>query len=294
MSREMRIPLDEAYVQSRRVLLDALEALGAQRRAVVLAGAQAIYLQTGDSRLPAAEYTTDGDLAIDQAELADTPVLEELMEGAGFKLSQINGTVEPGIWEKQASIRGVEVAIPVDLIVPQGAASSAGRRGARLGAHGRRAARKILGLEGVLIDNRVRRVGALDRADRRSFDVKVAGIAALLVAKLHKLRDRAVDDDRTDRLLDKDASDIVQLMRMGLPDEIAVKLRFLSEDPIAGPPTRDAMGYLQDLFGSRAGRGISMAADALRNAVPEERIRAICLAYARAIRESPATREISS
>jgi hypothetical protein len=31
------------YVEARRVLLDALEALGAQRRAVVLVGAQAIY-----------------------------------------------------------------------------------------------------------------------------------------------------------------------------------------------------------------------------------------------------------
>ena len=35
------------YVEARRVLLDALEALGAQRRAVVLVGAQAIYHRVG-------------------------------------------------------------------------------------------------------------------------------------------------------------------------------------------------------------------------------------------------------
>jgi hypothetical protein len=238
------------------------------------------------ARLPIAEYTTDGDLAIDQAELSDAPALEGLMEGAGFKLSQKNGAVEPGIWEKQASIGGIEVSIPVDLIVPKGIASPTGRRGARLGAHGNRAARKIVGLEGALIDNRILRVGALEQADRRSFDVKVAGVAALLVAKLHKLQDRAADESRADRLLDKDASDIVQLMRMSLPDEIAARLRLLSEDPVAGLPTRDAMGYLQNLFGTRAGLGISMAAEALRSAIPEERIRAICLAYVRALGES--------
>ena len=35
---------DPIYVLARRALLDALEALGDQRRAVVLVGAQAIYL----------------------------------------------------------------------------------------------------------------------------------------------------------------------------------------------------------------------------------------------------------
>jgi hypothetical protein len=35
--------VDEAYRAARRVLLDALEALGTQRSAVVLVGAQAVY-----------------------------------------------------------------------------------------------------------------------------------------------------------------------------------------------------------------------------------------------------------
>ena len=37
---------DPVYVLARRVLLDALQALGEQRSAVVLVGAQAIYLHT--------------------------------------------------------------------------------------------------------------------------------------------------------------------------------------------------------------------------------------------------------
>jgi hypothetical protein len=38
---------DPEYIAARRVLLDALEALGAQRKAIVLVGAQAIYLRVG-------------------------------------------------------------------------------------------------------------------------------------------------------------------------------------------------------------------------------------------------------
>ena len=36
------------YVAARRVLLDALEALGPHRKAVILVGAQAIYLHIGE------------------------------------------------------------------------------------------------------------------------------------------------------------------------------------------------------------------------------------------------------
>lgn len=54
----------EAYALARRVLLDALDALGDQRDAVVLVGAQAIFLHTGDTDLAVEPFTTDGDVAI--------------------------------------------------------------------------------------------------------------------------------------------------------------------------------------------------------------------------------------
>ncbi len=53
---------DPEYVLARKVLLDALEGLGEQRGAVVIVGAQAIYLHTGDAELAVAPYTTDGDV----------------------------------------------------------------------------------------------------------------------------------------------------------------------------------------------------------------------------------------
>jgi len=43
--------VDELYVIARRVLLDALDALGKHRAATILVGAQAIYLHTGDADL---------------------------------------------------------------------------------------------------------------------------------------------------------------------------------------------------------------------------------------------------
>lgn len=50
---------DPLYVLARRVLLDALEALGPQRHALTLAGAQAVYMHTGPGGLAVSEYTTE-------------------------------------------------------------------------------------------------------------------------------------------------------------------------------------------------------------------------------------------
>ena len=264
--------LSPQYVEARRVLLDALEALRPQSAAMVLAGAQAIYLRTGPDALAIAEYTTDGDLAVDPAVLEDAPALGELMEAAGFKLAELQEAAEPGIWQKPATISGVEVLIPVDLIVPTGVAPPGGTRGARLPGHGKRAARKTVGLEAALIDNDVMRIEALDPDDRRSSQLRVAGTAALLVAKTHKISDR-VESGR-DRLDDKDASDVIRLMQKSAPEVVAKTLSGLLAHPSAGPPTELAIGRFEALFGGRAGIGIEMAARALRGAMPEERVRA--------------------
>lgn len=49
-------------IAARRVLLDALEALQVHRKGLVLAGAQAIYLYTGDSDVAIATTTKDSDI----------------------------------------------------------------------------------------------------------------------------------------------------------------------------------------------------------------------------------------
>jgi hypothetical protein len=266
------------YLAARRVLLDALEALGPHEAAVVLAGAQAVYLRAGPRSLPIADFTTDGDLAIDPRRLSEVPPLGELMEAAGFELTELQGSPEPGIWQKEVAVDGLSFTVPVDLIVPSEVAPPGGTRGARLPGHGRRAARKTTGLEATLVDNDVMSVAALEPEDRRSARLRVAGVAALLVAKTHKIADR-IDLGRTDRLEDKDASDVLRLMGAGAPAVVAATLRTLLEDPVAEESTRFAIGRLRGLFGNRASVGIEMAAEALRGAMPEERVRAICLAF---------------
>jgi hypothetical protein len=275
---------DPLYVEARRVLLDALFALQAHGSAIIVAGAQAIYLRTGAGDLSVAPYTTDGDLAIDPSVLADSPRLESTMEGAGFTLkTQAGGHIEPGIWIVEVDIEGKPEVMPVDLIVPAGAASTAGRRGARLGPHGKRAARQIPGLEAVLVDHSPMVVAALDRADARSIEAEVAGIAALLVAKAHKLHDRLAQG-MAHRLDDKDAADVVRIMQTTLPSQVGRTLAELSGDEIAGQPTRDALGYLDQLFGQRNRPGIAMAARALSLAMDAATVEVICTTYISGIR----------
>lgn len=190
---------DPEYILARKVLLDALEALGDQRNAVVLVGAQAIYLHTGDADLAVAPYTTDGDIALDPSKLNDDPKLAEALRGAGFSAD----IQQVGTWVTSRPLGGRSMDIKIDLMVPE-ALGGPGRRGARLGPHGNRAARKARGLEATLVDWQQMRIDALDDEDGRAFEVAVAGPAALLVAKLHKIAERV---DNPGRREDKDALD---------------------------------------------------------------------------------------
>lgn len=65
------------YVLARSVLLDALQALAPHLDAVVLVGAQAVYLHMGDTELIVVPTTTDADLALFPAKLLDEPLLED-------------------------------------------------------------------------------------------------------------------------------------------------------------------------------------------------------------------------
>lgn len=273
------------YVEARRALLDALEALKPHDRAVVVAGAQAIYLRSQSGILPIADFTTDGDLTIDPSLLGEAPPLEALMEAAGFELAEEDGSIEPGIWETSVRIGGKEVKIPIDLIVPEGVAAPQGRRGARLGPHGKRAARKIPGMEAILVDNDMMRIASLDPSDNRSMPARVAGAAAMLVAKTHKIMDR-LEKGPARRVNDKDGSDVVRLMQANRPEAVAQTLGRLLEHPEAGQPTAVAIERFLGLFGDRAGPGVELAVRALLRVMPEERVRAICLAYAEELRGS--------
>jgi len=156
---------DPLYVRARAGFLDAVEALGVHLESVVLVGAQAIYFHTGDADLTVAEYTTDADFTLSPGDLADAPLVDELLQARGFTPEG-----NPGRWISPDGIH-------IDLMVPE-ALAGPGKRGARLGAHGKRAARRAKGLEGTLVDREKRRITSLDPTDTRTATIWVAGPAA--------------------------------------------------------------------------------------------------------------------
>jgi hypothetical protein len=244
--------------------LDALAALGVHRKAVVLVGAQAIYVHVGEGDLAVSPYTTDGDLAIDPRVLDDEPALAATLGAAGFAL-----TVRPGTWSMSD--------VQIDLLVPASLGGS-GRRGARLGAHGNEVARKASGLEAAVVDHALHRIGALDPADPRSFDIAVAGVASLLIAKLHKIAERK---NSAERRQDKDGLDVLRMLRFADTDFLAGTLVKLTQHPMAGAVTQEARAFLGELFGDRDAPGAQMAARASVGLEDEVAIRISCEALAR-------------
>lgn len=254
------------YVTARSVLLDALEALEDHLNAVILVGAQAIYLHTGRADLAVAEFTTDADLALDPALLGTTPALEQAMEGKGFTREQN----QPGIWRSQRE------NVTVDLMVPE-AVGGPGRRAARLEGHGPQAARKAKGLEAALVDHQVMNVAALDPADPRAFPVAVAGPSALLVAKLYKLAERQAAPRRLD---DKDALDVYRLLKAIPTAVLAQGFAALLADPRSAEVTAQGETYLTDLFGTDTAAGTAMAGRAVIPLEDPAEVEAACVALA--------------
>ena len=88
---------------------------------------------------------------------------------------------------------------------------------------------------------------------------------ALLVAKLHKISERR----GTDRQSDKDALDVLRLLRGTETDELATRYVKLLGDKRSAEAARAARELLAAQFAARAGIGVQMAirsAGALGNA----------------------------
>lgn len=172
--------------------------------------------------------------------------------------------------------------VPVDLLVPE-ALSGAGRRGARLGAHGNHVAHRARGLEAALIDNMPMTIGALEPNDRRSIEVTVAGPTALLVAKLHKIADRQADPRRSD---DKDALDVYRLLSSVPMDDLVAGVQVLLESSLSQDVTQQALSHLELLFGRATGDGSLMAARAVEGLQDTQTIVASCEALSQELLET--------
>ena len=253
---------DPLYVRARTARLDAVEALADHRDALVLVGAQAIYLHAGDADLTIAEYTTDADFTLAPVDLADEPLLADLLGAAGFTQRE-----HPGGWLSPDGIY-------VDVMVPE-LLAGAGTRGARLGPHGKRAARRAKGLEGALIDREMQTIAALDPSDGRTVEMWVAGPGALLVAKVHKIAERV---DANDRVRGKDALDLLRLLRAVATSDLAIRLQGLRGHDTSQAVTAEAIEMLPQLFGGPDAEGVAMMTRAAGTAEPADILQASLVA----------------
>ena len=183
--------------------------------AITVVGAQAVHLRTESAAIASAAYTSDGDLGIDPNLLQDEPRLESALRNAGFELLYSN---QPGLWARNEIIEGRSVPVELDLLV--GASLTDGTRAARIQPHDKMAARKVAGLETAMVDRSPMTIKALDAHDDRAITVHVAGPAALLVAKAFKIKDRLSDPGKPERVVDKDAGDVVRIMMASSPRDV--------------------------------------------------------------------------
>ena len=89
----------------------------------------------------------------------------------------------------------------------------------------------------------------------------VAGPAALLVAKIHKIAERT---GAADRVSDKDALDVLRLLQATETATLAASVAKLEDDKSSTAVTAEAVSQLAPLFGNPQAPGIEMAARAAR------------------------------
>lgn len=265
--------VNEAYIQARKILLDACEALEDHRHAIILVGAQAIYLHTGDGDLAVAPYTADADLAIDPSLLDTLPPLEMKMASAGFLR-----TDQPGIWKSHSTVT-------IDLLVPE-SLGGIGRRGARLEGHADNSARKVRGLESVLVDREKMQVTSLEETDPRSFEINVAGSGALLIAKLYKIGERK---DNPARQKPKDALDVYRLLQAIPITEFVHAFSRLYNDSRSQESAKAAQSLLTELFSAETAPGTLMVAQAIGILDDRDIVIASCTALAQELIEAIST-----
>jgi hypothetical protein len=263
-------------VVARSVLLDALTALQHHGDAVVLVGAQAVYLHTRGADLGVPAYTSDGDLGIDPRRIGSDPLIHEAMKSAGFTRNHDIREPQPGTWWKPASVDGRPTLIEVDLMVPGEFVTAKSRRSVTLPPHDRNAMRNTPGLAVAMEDNAVQTIDALDPTDSRSMDVPVAGVAALLVAKCQKIEDRL--DDR-DRHSDKDASDVLRLMITSPPGSVAARFEELFANDRVAEAAALGLAQLRRFFGRPQAVGVVMAQRALAGQPTAATVAAVAPAF---------------
>lgn len=241
------------YVAARSVLLDALTALDGHLDSLILVRAQAVYHHAGEADLNVALMTTDADLAINAANLADAPEIGAVLRAAGFAPGP-----NPGHW-----VAPSDVAVDLMVVPHQAGTTKASARAARLAPHEKLTARIAHGLEPALVDHDVATIAALEPGDDRSFTLRVAGPAALLTAKAIKISERLGQvDTQPDRLKEKDALDAFRILQAIATPDLVRGFRKHGEDDHAWAATEEALAVYREHASAPTGRIALLAASA--------------------------------
>lgn len=252
---------DERLVRARDVLLAGLNALGPQREALTVVGAQAVFEHTRGRNDISLTLTVDGDTSVAPALVDPSFDIGQAMTSAGF----VAHPGRPGIW----GLPGLgDETTGFDLLVP-GALAGPGRRGARVPGQDRHAIGRADGLELSLLDREKRALCALDGSGR-SLEAYVAGPAALMCAKAHKLAERLAQASGSgrDRVKAKDAADVWRLMMVSDPAQVRSTFARFEDHEVLGPPIARGRAYLEALFGP-GGPALALATASLGNRVAE-------------------------
>lgn len=233
--------MDSGYVVARRNLINALGALKVyEQSAVVVVGAQAVYLQAGDSvSTPFSPFTLDSDLAVDPRMLDVVPPIRETLERFGYTLRRR----DPGLyWAPGSTDEQPKDGAKVDILVPEQFAVGKGRRDAGLPGDNERAARRTAGIEAALYDKDLLPIVDFRKPDHR-VEAYVAGPAALIIAKARKIVDRG-----DERLKTKDASDVFLLLRAFERVELCRRFAALSAIEDIRRPFSEGIDAVREVF----------------------------------------------
>ncbi len=142
--------------------------------------------------------------------------------------------------------------------------------------HGRTAARKSDGVEGTVVDFDAFEITSLEEGDSRRVAVNVAGAAALLVAKTHKLGERLKTPER---LIAKDAGDVYRLFDATAVADMARTTKLLLSDDRSAETARRALDYVGELFATPRSPGIELGSQALAGVVDGTTVAAVMTGY---------------
>jgi hypothetical protein len=131
-----------------------------------------------------------------------------------------------------------------------------------------------------LIDLDLLPIASLDPEDLRTYQLLVAGPAALIVAKTFKIADRTGDSDRQS---DKDALDVLRLLQGAPTDDLAERMARLLVDETSADVAKRAVELFEEQVATPRSMGATMAARALSPLEPEATVRASLATLARGL-----------